>query len=49
MSSQEGFLGNLSDFFRRIKSLLKFIKNSNVESVPGFLALFLLGIGCQHN
>jgi hypothetical protein len=31
------------------KSLLKFIKDSNVESDPGFLTLFRLGIGCGHN
>jgi hypothetical protein len=31
------------------KSLLKFIKDSNVESVLGFLTLILLRIGCQHN
>jgi hypothetical protein len=35
-------LGNLSDFSGRIKPLLKFIKDSNVESVPGFLTLLLL-------
>jgi hypothetical protein len=27
---------NLSDFSRTFKSLLKFIKDSNVESVTGF-------------
>jgi hypothetical protein len=31
------------------KSLLKFIKDSNVELVPRFLALILLVIGCRHN
>jgi hypothetical protein len=30
-------LGNLSIFSRRVKSLLKFIKDSNMEPVPGFL------------
>jgi hypothetical protein len=41
--------GEFIKFSRRVKSLLKFIKYSNVESVPGFLALILLGIGCHHN
>jgi hypothetical protein len=36
-------------FFGRFKPLLKFIKDSNVESDPGFLALFILGIGCWKN
>jgi hypothetical protein len=39
-------LENLSDFSRRFKSLLKFIKDSNVESGLGFLVLSMLGIGC---
>jgi ABC-type transporter lipoprotein component MlaA len=43
------FFGNLSDFSKRVKSLLKFIKDLNVESVSGFLAIILLGIGCLHN
>jgi hypothetical protein len=42
-------LENLPDFSGRFKSLLKFIKDSNVESDPGFLALFMLGMGCRHN
>jgi hypothetical protein len=41
--------GEFIRFFRRVKSLLKFIKDSNVESVSGFLSLILLGIGCQQN
>jgi hypothetical protein len=32
-------LENLSDFSRRFNSLLKFIKDSNVKSGLGFLAL----------
>jgi hypothetical protein len=34
-------LENFSNFSRRFKSLLKFFKDSNVESVPGFLTLIL--------
>jgi hypothetical protein len=46
--SQEGFLGNLSDFSGRTKPPFKFIKDSNVESIPGYLTLLLFGIRCQH-
>jgi hypothetical protein len=42
-------LENLSDFSRRFESLLKFINDSNIESVPGFLTLLLLGICSWHN
>jgi hypothetical protein len=41
--------GEFIRFSRMFKSLLKFIKDSNVESVLGFLTLILLRIGCQHN
>jgi hypothetical protein len=30
-------LENLSKFSRRFEPLVKFIENSNIESVPGFL------------
>jgi hypothetical protein len=36
-------------FFGRFRPLLKFNKDSNVESVPGLLTLLLFGIGCRHN
>jgi hypothetical protein len=42
-------LDNLPGFFGRFKSLLKFIKDSNVESDLGFLALLMLRIGCKNN
>jgi hypothetical protein len=44
ISSQEGSLENLSNFSRRIESHLKFIKDSNIESVTGFLGLLLPNI-----
>jgi hypothetical protein len=39
-TSQERILGNLPDFSGRFKPLLKFNKDSNVESVPRFLLQF---------
>jgi hypothetical protein len=41
--------GEFIRFSGRIKPLLKFIKISNGESVPGILTLLLLRFGCRHN
>ncbi len=48
ITSRRNF-GEFIGFFRRFKSLLKFIKNSNIESVPRCLTLFLFGISSPHN
>jgi hypothetical protein len=41
--------GEFIRFSGRTKPLLKFIKISNGESVPGILTLLLLRFGCRHN
>jgi hypothetical protein len=48
IKSRKNF-GEFTRFSGRFKSLLKFIKDSNVESDAGFLALFMLRIGCPYN
>jgi hypothetical protein len=48
-SSQERILENFSYFSQKVRSPSKFIEHSNIESVLGFLTLFILGIFSRHN